>query len=76
MPSAIVTTTYRYKRPPRKKKPIVLTGSATPPPKRKAHKPASDPQVSFNSQQRVYSIRISSVHAINSDHGLIPDPTA
>jgi hypothetical protein len=38
MPSTIVTTTYRYKRPPRKKKPIVLTGSAivTPPPKRKA----------------------------------------
>jgi hypothetical protein len=50
MPSAIVTTTYRYKRPPRKKKPTVLTGSAivTPPPKRKAkvHTPASDPQAS------------------------------
>jgi hypothetical protein len=28
MPSAIVTMTYRYKRPPRKKKPIVLTGAA------------------------------------------------
>src|SRR3954453_18403011 len=50
MPSAIITTTYRYKRPPRKKKPVVLTGSAiaTPPPKRKAkaHTPASGPQAS------------------------------
>jgi hypothetical protein len=50
MTSAIVTSTYRYKRPPRKKKPTVLTGSAivTPPPKRKAkaHTPASDPQAS------------------------------
>jgi hypothetical protein len=24
MPSAIVTSTYRYKRPPRKKKPVLL----------------------------------------------------
>ena len=47
MPSAIVTTTYRYKRPPRKKKPPVLTGSAivTPPLKRKAkaHTLTSEP---------------------------------
>ena len=28
MPSAIVTTTYRSKRPPRKKKPVVLIESA------------------------------------------------
>ena len=28
MPSRIVTSTYRYKRPPRKRKPVPLTGPA------------------------------------------------
>ena len=46
MPSAIVTTTYRYKRPPRKKKLVVLTGSAIVTPERKAHTPAAGPQAS------------------------------
>ena len=43
MPSAIVTTTYRYKRPPRKKKRIVLSGSAIVTPKRKTEAKAHSP---------------------------------
>jgi hypothetical protein len=30
MASAIVTTTYRYKRPPRKRKLVTIPGPATP----------------------------------------------
>src|SRR4051794_31520555 len=48
MPSAIVTTSYRYKRPPPKKRRIVLTGSAIVTPKRRveAQTSASEPQAS------------------------------
>jgi hypothetical protein len=46
MPSAIVTSIYRYKRPPRKKKPVLLEVPAIV--KRKAEAPplASEPKAS------------------------------
>jgi hypothetical protein len=46
MPSAIVTSTYRYKRPPRKKKPVLLEVPAIVKQKAEARPLASEPKAS------------------------------
>jgi hypothetical protein len=46
MPRAIVTSTYRYKRPPRKKKPVLLEVPAIVKRKAEARPLASEPKAS------------------------------